>query len=266
MKKFRLVVDYEDKQSLLTPKKLRRFMLLLEKLSFVYADIMLCASSFLADEYCKKSRCEAFYLPYGLNYREVKGSQISYYADDFKEIKVAYLGNLVFPYKEQFDFLIEAFPHVKQFINKCSLHIIGEGPMRSYINERIRDLGLKESVTFHGYVHDERLLSLLGSMDVLVLPFADVPVNRYRCPNKVFIYAQTGLPIVTNQVGEVFSVMKNYPRAYFYLENNVKSFCDTLKKAITTKGTYDLTQFYLSQSWEMITKNYLKIINRQLLS
>ena len=103
-------------------------------------------------------------------------------------------------------------------------------------------------------------------MDVLVLPFADVPVNRYRCPNKVFVYAQTGLPIVTNQVGEVYSFLKNYPRSYFYVENNIKSFCDVLKEAITTKETYDLTQFYINQSWETITKKYLKIINRQLFS
>lgn len=55
-KKFHLVVDYEDKQSLLVlPRKLKTH-LFYEKLTYKYADTIICASNELAKEYKVKTK------------------------------------------------------------------------------------------------------------------------------------------------------------------------------------------------------------------
>jgi glycosyltransferase involved in cell wall biosynthesis len=54
-----------------------------------------------------------------------------------------------------------------------------------------------------GEVPYNRLETLLGAGDLMLLPFRDTPVNRGRYPNKLGDYLAAGRPVLTNPTGEL---------------------------------------------------------------
>jgi glycosyltransferase involved in cell wall biosynthesis len=50
------------------------------------------------------------------------------------------------------------------------MHVIGDGDERPALVARVRDLGLSEQVTFHGWLHEKQVNELLRRSDILLLP------------------------------------------------------------------------------------------------
>ena len=82
-------------------------------------------------------------------------------------LQAAFVGRLV-PYKGA-DILIEAaipFLHA----GTLQLHIIGDGPQKPLLLQKVRDLNLKGAVRFHGWIPHERIQEELRVCDFLALP------------------------------------------------------------------------------------------------
>jgi glycosyltransferase involved in cell wall biosynthesis len=256
-KKFHLVVDYEDKQSLLVPPRKLKTHLFYEKLTYKYADTIICASNELAKEYKIKNK-NTRYLPFGTNDGE-RNKSISKNNDNGVKLNLCYLGSMISPYKDQIEFLIGAVPHLTKQLGKIVMHIVGAGNLYEYFMSKVETLQLQGSVLFHGYVPDEFLDNLLSKMQVLVFPIPETPLNKYRCPNKIFLYSSTGLPIVTNKVGEVYNLLKDYPNATFFEENNYRSFAHAVLQA--SRLDHNVPEiFYKDNSWDNRADTYLDIL------
>lgn len=82
-------------------------------------------------------------------------------------LRGCFLGRLV-PYKGA-DMLIEA---AEPFLRDGSLvlDIVGNGPMEAGLMAQVKDLGLDQAVTFHGWVEHERVEGILSSADMLTFP------------------------------------------------------------------------------------------------
>lgn len=80
--------------------------------------------------------------------------------------------------------------------------IVGDGPMRKPIQDKIDALGLQERVTMMQYVSDGKLPELYGSHDIFVMPTTKTSTDREGF-GIVYIEAGLfGLPVVaTNQPG-----------------------------------------------------------------
>jgi glycosyltransferase involved in cell wall biosynthesis len=73
------------------------------------------------------------------------------------------------------DSLIEGFAAFRARRDQSAeLHLVGEGPARSSLEERVEALGLKEAVRFHGFLGDVELEALSACCDV----FACVPLDE----------------------------------------------------------------------------------------
>lgn len=75
----------------------------------------------------------------------------------------------------------------------CS--IIGDGPLRGVLEEKVKGLGLGDSIIFHGWVPREKLPTFYQNADVFVLPSSDEGM-----PNVVLEAMASGLPIITTFV------------------------------------------------------------------
>ncbi len=259
-KKFLLVVDHEDKQSLLVPRHKMRWQSFLNWLSVTFADVVICASRALAEEYRRRYSGKVFHIPLGFSLDEKRRTSPVSTPSSRGEICLGYMGSLIPPYKDQVLFLLDSMPDVIEHHGNVKLHIIGDGAMRYCYERIVAERGLCAFVRFHGYVGDADLQSLLQTMDVLVFPFPDTPLNRYRCPNKAFIYAGTGLPVITNPVGEVLSLLGSYPLAYFFEENDKASFRDALARALSGSFTGDLRDYYRQRSWGVLARTYMDVL------
>ncbi len=98
-------------------------------------------------------------------------------------------------------FLLDAFAQLKR--PNLHLLIVGEGPMRGPIEEKITALGIRERVTLTGQRSDPE--HWLQAMDVFCLPsYANEGV-----PQAILQAMLCGLPIVTTPVGAILEAVQD---------------------------------------------------------
>ncbi|WP_173201937.1 glycosyltransferase family 4 protein [Geobacter sp. SVR] len=257
-KKFQLIVDYEDKQSLLVLPGKRRLHLLYEHLSFQCADKIVCASKELTGEYLAKNS-NTYYLPFAVSQCRPVGPPESAGNQPNDPLEIGYLGSLTEAYSGQLDYLFRLMPRLKKRVGPARLNIAGSGPLREHYLNKALEMGLQDDVIFRGFVPDSQLDQFFASIDVVVCYFPDLPINRYRCPNKVFLYCSYGLPIVSNRVGEVASLLDHYANAVFYDDKDEDSCIDATRAALQLPRAVP-PEFYLAHDWTARTERYLEIV------
>lgn len=154
------------------------------------------------------------------------------------------------------DFLIDIFAEIKKKKKEAVLLLVGEGELRSEIEEKVRHLGLSDSVIFTGVRKD--VPELMQMMDVFVMP------SLFEGLGIVLIEAQTtGLPCFASE-GVVAQEAKVTELLNFYsLEHKAEEWAtEILKKSVlytrtsrvgqVTKKGYDskeaakkLQEFYI---------------------
>ena len=82
-----------------------------------------------------------------------------------KSFRICYVGRLA-TYKRP-EWLIDALPRLPVDV---ILEIVGDGPCRRALEKRVKDLGLKARVTFHGLSDDKTKLEIIAESDILCLP------------------------------------------------------------------------------------------------
>lgn len=268
-KNYLLVIDYEDKQHLLLPPGRRKFHRFLTWLSLMFSDLIFCASRLLAAEYAGSFPGKTHYLPMGFAQSSCSSvaERLHLERRPPKNPAIGYLGSLILPYQDQMAFLIESVQEIHPECPSIECHIVGDGPLRAAYEKMIVEKGLSASFIFHGFVEDADLLPLFSGMDALVFPFSDIPLNQFRCPYKVFLYALTGLPIVTNPVSEVYRLLRDYPNTHFFKQGCSVSFAHAVKAALATPAVTDgLHAFYEQNSWRIRTDEYLEKVGEKLFS
>jgi glycosyltransferase involved in cell wall biosynthesis len=115
--------------------------------------------------------------------------------------RVAYLGHLV-P-RQGVELLLEALALLGQRGERVSADIIGAGPLETELRQRAAQLGLHDTVLFHGFVADHRDVErILAESSIGVAPYrpTDDTFTRYADPGKLKAYLAAGLPIVLTDV------------------------------------------------------------------
>lgn len=82
--------------------------------------------------------------------------------------KLLFVGRLR-PKKNPTD-IVRAMRHVTERHPDAMLHIVGEGPLYDDVTDSVRQFGLEEHVTVHGYVDDKTLHQLYEACSMFVLP------------------------------------------------------------------------------------------------
>lgn len=121
-------------------------------------------------------------------------------ADQFPTLprpRVAYVGRLA-PQKRP-EVLVQAFGLLQHFAH---LLIIGDGPDRAQIERLAASSPAADRITLHGFVEHDAIPSVLGSIDLLVLPSA------YEELGSVLVEAMAaGVPVVATHVGGIPEVV-----------------------------------------------------------
>jgi len=121
--------------------------------------------------------------------------------ESFERRRVAYLGHLV-P-RQGVELLLEALALLRRRGEVVSADVIGTGPLASELRRHARELGLCDTVRFHGFVADHRHVErMLAEASLGVAPYrptADT-FTRSADPGKLKAYLAAGLPIVLTDV------------------------------------------------------------------
>jgi glycosyltransferase involved in cell wall biosynthesis len=114
---------------------------------------------------------------------------------------ITFIGSLSLP-SHPVDILLDAFQQVKTVLPETMLLIVGGGEEYDRLRARANWLGLKEDVIFQGRVPGAEVPKYYGLADVSAEPVIDNPVGRSSLPLKMFESWASGVPFVTQDVGD----------------------------------------------------------------
>lgn len=91
-----------------------------------------------------------------------------------------------------------------------TLHIVGDGPLRSALETQARELGLEDAARFHGFVSDDELAKRFAACDVFVLPAVIDRKGDVEGLGVVLIEAlMYGKPVIASEAGGIVDIVKH---------------------------------------------------------
>lgn len=89
------------------------------------------------------------------------------------------------------------------------LEIVGDGEVRTALEQLAQSLNINERTTFHGYIDRDRVQELMQHFDVLVLPSISQPNWREQFGVVLVEAMQLGIPIIGSSCGAIPEVVGN---------------------------------------------------------
>lgn len=99
--------------------------------------------------------------------------------------------------------LVEACRELRDVVPGLRVVFVGDGPVRSWIEEQIKDLGLEETVRLVGHRRD--IPEVLAALDVFVLP----SIEPEGVPQAVVQALAMGRPVVASDVEGLTEVLRD---------------------------------------------------------
>ena len=118
------------------------------------------------------------------------------------------------------DDLAEIFFRVLDSVPTARLLIVGDGPGRSALQDRLRRHGAGESATFAGAVAHHQVPQWLAQMDVALATYPRLE-PFYFSPLKVLEYQAAGLPVVASRQGDLPCMVRHGETGFLYEPGDV---------------------------------------------
>lgn len=159
------------------------------------------------------------------------------------------------------EYLIEAFSLVQKKIPGSHLVLVGDGPEKPVIENRIRKLHLHSSVTLIDYLDNEKLPEIYKNSDVFVLPSLMEGV-----PRTILEAMACGVPVVTTDIPHLVSIIDGAgfvvpPKDPASLSNAIFTILEnaSLAEQMGQQGRNRIVQDY---SWEDTVKKTLRLYEK----
>ena len=107
------------------------------------------------------------------------------------------------------DLLVESFARIRNAIPNCKLLLVGDGPYRMNVEDKIEELGMSADVIITGLVPQNQVPELLSAMDVAVIPYPKLPKELWFSPLKLYEYMAAGKAIVASRSGQIAEVIQD---------------------------------------------------------
>ncbi len=189
---------------------------------------------------------------------------------EFKEIKsglkLFYHGTVA----ERFGIhiVIKALPAIIDKIPQTKLILYGkyDPSYKKYLSELISELKLENSVEFNLTVPIEKIIELIKTVDIGVVPYMASEYMHLSLSTKAFEYAASGLPIISSRLRSMESIFSESSVSFFepgnpvILADKVIELCDnpSQRKKQIFSALGDLQKV----SWKIVSDKYLNIISQ----
>jgi glycosyltransferase involved in cell wall biosynthesis len=126
------------------------------------------------------------------------------------------------------ELLVESFAQVKSEVPNAKLLLVGDGPARAPIENKISELGLKSSVIITGLVEQSRVAELLSVIDIAAIPYPRFPRELWFSPLKLYEYMAAGKAIVASKAGQISEVIQDGHNGILIDSGNVRGFSQAI--------------------------------------
>jgi len=170
------------------------------------------------------------------------------------------------------DLLFRSFTLVLQRHPNAKLILVGDGPIRQSIAQKIQKNGLQQSVIMTGAIAHADVPEMLSIADIAVVPSAPVPANRggTGTPLKLFEYMAAAKPIVATALNEAAEVIQDGRNGLLVEAGDVNRFAEAILTLLNDPvervrlGQNARQQAVEQYSWEEYTRRleeiYLNVV------
>jgi glycosyltransferase involved in cell wall biosynthesis len=102
--------------------------------------------------------------------------------------------------------LLPAFRRLRDRLPAAHLLVVGEGPLKAWVEGYAEGAGLAPHVTLTGWVGHDDLPALIARMDVATAPYPAAE-GHYFSPLKLYEYLAMGRPVVASRIGQTAQVL-----------------------------------------------------------
>ncbi len=117
-----------------------------------------------------------------------------------KGIKLMFAGNI--GEAQSFDTLLKAASILKKELIDVKWIILGDGRMKGYVNQKIKELNLEDNFYLLGAFPSTEMPKYFSCADALVVSLKKDPIFALTIPSKIQSYLACGKPIITSLDGE----------------------------------------------------------------
>lgn len=157
-----------------------------------------------------------------------------------------------------YQYLVEAVPYIMEKRKDVAFFIGGKGPLKNYLERRIRELGIEEYITFLGFVPDEMIPVWLNAADIFVMPS-----TRETFPIVMLKTLASGTPFVGSAIGAVPEVITSEEFGLLVEPADPKDLAEKILIALEKEWDREKIRKYGERfTWENIAKKIFMIYNK----
>ena len=131
---------------------------------------------------------------------------------------------------------------------RLSLIIVGEGPLKQSLMNKVIRLGLQNRIHFMGFVDQETLVAIYRSADVFVIP------SLYEPFGIVALEAMaSGVPVVSSDVGGLSEIVENAVTGLKVPPGDPQLLASAIRQVL---GVPSLCEFLKINGYEYALKRY----------
>ncbi len=247
-----------------------RILLFLEKISIVFADLILTPNIAFRDLFVSRS-CPQEKIQIVMNspdtaiFRSHNGSKQSEDKDATSDhFVLMYHGTVV--ERNGLDTALYATAALKEKISNLVFHVYGDGDFVPRFLELVEELGLQNVVKYHGFVPLEVIAKAIEGIDVGLIPNKRSSFTEINMPTRIFEYLSMGKPVIspnTRGIRDYFSD-RELP---FFEPGDVQSLEDCIveiyeKPALREQFLTLGEKIYLCHRWELQSKELVKYVTK----
>ncbi|MCD6593180.1 glycosyltransferase family 4 protein [Candidatus Bathyarchaeota archaeon] len=171
---------------------------------------------------------------------------------------VLFIGRLV-PQKGV-DTLIKAAPLIIQRHRDARILIAGDGWSRTYLEELVKSMGLRDHVRFLGFISDWELADLMVAADVLVVPSVYEPFGIVALEGMA-----AGTPVVATNIGGLSEIIEHDRTGVLVYPRNPESIAWGVNRVLSDHKYADWLvrnarrKVLEAYSWEEIAKRTVEV-------
>ncbi len=134
---------------------------------------------------------------------------------------------------------LRAFVEVGKAHPFAEFHIAGDGPLRAELEDLVKELGVADSVKFHGFVDQDHLSKLARESHIFIHPSQmAVDGNREGIPNAMLEAMSTGLPVVATRHGGIPEAVTSGKSGFLVDEGDIEAVVEALLALMTDAALY----------------------------
>ncbi len=183
---------------------------------------------------------------------------------DKNDIVLVYVGRI--GPEKNLPFLLRAYAGVAQAVEQAKLLIVGEGPERENLEDRLNHMGLNKYVTFTGRIPYEQVPAFLAMADIFVTASAS-EVH----PLSVIEALATGLPVLGIDSPGVGDIIEDGINGQLVSQGDISAYTAKLTRLIVDRelrihlgaqAKLDSSSYAIDRTVGLLCDNYNEILGR----